>query len=66
MNLEKLNIRMCPKCGNGVQKNGGCLHMTCKCGGQFCWTCGKAFNTAKECNDHLVKEHKGIFDSNYM
>ncbi|CAF3624713.1 unnamed protein product [Rotaria sp. Silwood1] len=29
----------CPNCGEFVEKNGGCPHMTCKCGNEFCWMC---------------------------
>lgn len=36
-------IKRCPKCGEGIEKNEGCDHMTCKkpggCGHEFCWRC---------------------------
>lgn len=35
--------RVCAQCGIYVVKNGGCAHMTCKCGFEFCWTCGEEF-----------------------
>eukprot|EP00210_Caulerpa_lentillifera_P003053 g2915.t1 len=34
------NTKPCPKCGNSVEKNGGCNLMTCRCGQHFCWLCG--------------------------
>ena len=32
--------KMCPHCGQLVQKQFGCDHITCICGGHFCWVCG--------------------------
>lgn len=36
--------KLCPNCGTGIERNGGCVHMTCSrevggCGHEFCWTC---------------------------
>ena len=31
----------CPKCKSAVEKNDGCMHMTCPmCAYEWCWTCG--------------------------
>jgi hypothetical protein len=35
------NVKICPRCKNHVQKNGGCPHMSCpRCGHSWCWICG--------------------------
>jgi ariadne-1 len=31
------NTKGCPSCKVPIEKNEGCLHMTCKCGHEFCW-----------------------------
>jgi ariadne-1 len=38
------NTRKCPECRKPIEKNGGCMHMTCHknsggCGFEFCWLC---------------------------
>lgn len=35
------NTKTCPNCFSMIEKDGGCLHMTCyKCEHEFCWECG--------------------------
>lgn len=38
------NTKKCPECRAPIEKNGGCMHMSCKknsggCGYEFCWLC---------------------------
>ncbi|KAI1420345.1 hypothetical protein F5Y12DRAFT_136609 [Xylaria sp. FL1777] len=42
--------RSCPSCNNMVEKRSGCNHMTCRCGGQFCYVCGGVWGA---CREHL-------------
>jgi len=48
------NTKACPKCSNPIEKNGGCMHMTCQkpggCGHEFCWICMKDWNSHTNCN----------------
>jgi ariadne-1 len=30
--------KSCPECKQAIEKNGGCDHMTCRCGHEFWWT----------------------------
>ena len=48
--------KQCPQCRSVVEKNGGCNHMTCRCGAHFCWKCGKNFG-AKEIYQHMTDAH---------
>lgn len=41
------NIKPCPKCQVPIEKNGGCMHMTCTlamCKYEWCWICGIPWN----------------------
>ncbi len=42
-NLEEIKkvAKVCPSCGEAVQKSEGCNKMTCLCGTFFCYLCGK-------------------------
>lgn len=45
------NTKACPKCNNPIEKNGGCMHMTCyQCKYEFCWVCGENWRTHRVCN----------------
>lgn len=39
----------CPKCSFFVQRRGGCEHMTCRCGCNFCYRCGKNWKFGHVC-----------------
>ena len=43
------NTKQCVRCGNAVERNAGCNHMTCKCGYEFCYVCGKAWGDLRTC-----------------
>jgi len=38
-----VNAKKCPQCKTPIEKNQGCMHMTCRsamgCGHEFCWLC---------------------------
>lgn len=39
------NANKCPKCFTRVEKDSGCMHMTCLvCKYEWCWTCGFAYH----------------------
>ncbi|CAI9113803.1 OLC1v1014483C1 [Oldenlandia corymbosa var. corymbosa] len=37
---EENSWNRCPRCKYYVEKSEGCIHMTCRCGFQFCYACG--------------------------
>lgn len=43
----------CPTCSSRVEKNGGCQHMTCRCGTHFCWTCLQVYQP-NQISEHYV------------
>ena len=42
------NAQSCPGCFSIVQKGEGCDHVTCKCGTEFCFTCGDVWGCKTE------------------
>lgn len=38
--LRSEKVHSCPSCRSPIEKNGGCMHMTCsRCRHEFCWMC---------------------------
>ena len=51
------NRKCCPKCTVGIEKTGGCNHISCKCGVHICWVCLEYFDSPQRCYDHLQASH---------
>ena len=51
--LIRENTRACPRCLAHVEKDGGCNHMSCRCGAHFCWLCNQSYER-NLINDHYV------------
>jgi hypothetical protein len=41
-------LQICWACGTLAHREGGCIHMTCACKYQFCWTCGDTWPCSNE------------------
>ncbi len=47
------NTKQCPQCKKNIQKDGGCMHMTCaQCHYEFCWNCMKRWNAYEHPNSY--------------
>ncbi|XP_008225820.1 PREDICTED: probable protein ariadne-2 [Prunus mume] len=60
--------RQCSKCKHLVELDSGWYHITCRCGHQFCYTCGAEWKNKKAtCDCPLWDEHYIIsLDSNML
>mmetsp|Transcript_1912 Transcript_1912/g.3479 ORF Transcript_1912/g.3479 Transcript_1912/m.3479 type:complete len:884 (+) Transcript_1912:3-2654(+) len=61
----QMHTMQCPRCKVRIEKNRACLHMTCKCGYDFCWACRqewtKVNHTYYNCPDYRkIKEGSEI------
>lgn len=36
---KKKGWKQCPNCSQILERTFGCLHMTCRCGSEWCWAC---------------------------
>ncbi|KAL8029842.1 hypothetical protein ABFX02_14G249500 [Erythranthe guttata] len=63
-NLAATNLwRQCVKCNHMIELATGCYHMTCRCGYEFCYTCGAEWKNKKAtCSCPLWNEHNIIED----
>ncbi|MFH4984165.1 hypothetical protein AB6A40_010874 [Gnathostoma spinigerum] len=61
----KINMRKCPFCRTFCERSYGCNHMSCRCGREFCYSCGGSwdndhYNCDLEKNTNLVSDLLGI------
>ena len=54
---DSKNRKCCPKCKLGIEKTGGCNHVSCKCGVHICWVCLEYFDDSQQCYGHLQASH---------
>ncbi|MQL98125.1 hypothetical protein Taro_030831 [Colocasia esculenta] len=64
--------RQCIKCNHMIELLSGCFHMTCRCGYEFCYTCGAAWKDKKRTcrcplwrNENILDEEVFEDDENY-
>ncbi|RID68307.1 hypothetical protein BRARA_C00475 [Brassica rapa] len=69
------NSKPCPKCKRPIEKNRGCMHMSCTppCRHQFCWLCLGAWSEHGEgtggpytCNRYSKAKGQGLHDEAEM
>ncbi|KAL5579660.1 hypothetical protein UlMin_012102 [Ulmus minor] len=46
---KQKNWRRCPGCNFYVEKTAGCLHISCRCGNEFCYGCGSKWSSSNSC-----------------
>mmetsp|Transcript_12046 Transcript_12046/g.25888 ORF Transcript_12046/g.25888 Transcript_12046/m.25888 type:complete len:532 (+) Transcript_12046:91-1686(+) len=70
LNWILANTKPCPKCCRPIEKNQGCMHMTCsQCKFEFCWLCqgdwkehGERTGGFYACNRYESAKRKGELD----
>ena len=60
MREDQQNRGVCPKCGHGIEKDGGCNKIHCsRCDANICWLCMKDFPSSSDAYNHLDEVHGG-------
>lgn len=71
MNWILANSKPCPKCKRPIEKNQGCMHITCTppCKFEFCWLClgswiehGERTGGFYACNRYETAKQEGMYD----
>ncbi|KAL8634934.1 MAG: hypothetical protein Q9228_007524 [Teloschistes exilis] len=57
---ERAGWRRCYKCRALVELNTGCRHITCRCGAEFCYTCGARWQTCSCTEEDQVRRTREI------
>ncbi|VFQ74640.1 unnamed protein product [Cuscuta campestris] len=55
--------RQCVKCNHMIELAAGCYHMTCRCGYEFCYTCGAEWKGKKQTCSCPLWDEENILDS---
>ncbi|PHU03394.1 hypothetical protein BC332_28645 [Capsicum chinense] len=55
--------RQCVKCNHMIELAAGCYHMTCRCGYEFCYTCGAPWKDKKATCSCKLWDEDYILDS---
>lgn len=59
---QRNSWRQCIKCSHMIELAVGCYHIICRCGYQFCYTCGSEWKKSKaSCNCPLWDERRIIY-----
>ncbi|PKA55797.1 putative E3 ubiquitin-protein ligase ARI8 [Apostasia shenzhenica] len=71
MNWLLANSKPCPRCKRPIEKNQGCMHITCTppCKFEFCWLClgpwskhGERTGGFYACNRYEAAKQEGVYD----
>ncbi|KAK1758198.1 hypothetical protein QBC47DRAFT_134021 [Echria macrotheca] len=46
---KMMGWQRCPRCRRVIEKNQGCNHMSCVCGCEFCYLCGRDYFSDHDC-----------------
>lgn len=58
--LERLGIKRCPKCAQGIRIMFGCSHVRCRCGAHFCSRCMQSWEKCGNYGCHPIFPEAGI------
>lgn len=54
------NIKQCPRCRHGIFKDGGCNHVRCRCGLDFCWACLTPLSSHSYSRCQLIQQRNSV------
>ncbi|XP_047983265.1 E3 ubiquitin-protein ligase RSL1-like [Salvia hispanica] len=65
-NLAATNLwRQCVKCNYMIELATGCYHMTCRCGNEFCYTCGAEWKKKKATCSCPLWDEENILEDDF-